>query len=86
LTQIGKYKLVRVTWEDAFSNACWHTTKDIEESFADGPYLVDHVGWLLKDREDGIVLASRLSIPNGGTAGQLQFIPRGMIRKVKRIG
>ena len=81
----GKYKLVRVTWEDAYSNASWRFTDDLKQSFDDGPYIVDHIGWLIREGKDGLVLASRLG-DGGKSVGLLQFIPRGMVRKVKRLG
>jgi hypothetical protein len=80
-----KLKLVRVTWEDAYSNASWQFTDEVSKTFDNGPYDVDHVGWLLRDGKDGLVLASRLG-NNGRSVGLLQFIPRGMVRKVKKLG
>ena len=79
-----KYKLVRVFWEDAHSNARWLTAKDAKEWANDtNCYMCENVGYLIEKTDKGIVLAARIS--DDGDLGLLQRIPKKWVTKVVRL-
>lgn len=67
--------LVEVTWEDAYSTAGWCDSSH-------SPAMVISIGFAVFDNNDGIMLA------HGHAMGEFlgkSFIPKGMVRSVKKI-
>lgn len=70
-----------VTWEDAHSYDDWI---DIKEAVSLSRVMCVSAGIEVSNTKDDIVLAASLN--NTGRRGGTWRIPRGMIRKVERIG
>ncbi len=71
-----KHKLITVTWGDAWGNAGWSRSVNME------PVMVESTGYLLHRNKKGILLAQGISEDDGAALG-VGFIPKGMIKKVK---
>jgi hypothetical protein len=69
-----------VEWGDAWTNGSW--CGDLEKDDTE-PVIVKSVGWVEATSKDGITLIGRMTV--GGTAGVRSFIPKGMIRKIKKV-
>ena len=54
-----KHKLVRVTWLDSASQSGWHS---LRRATAMRPAVIESVGYLIKDTEDYLILASTIDI------------------------
>ena len=78
------YKMVLVEWEDAYSDASWHTESQVDNSFLDSSWECKNVGLLVRDEPGYMVLASRWSEINE-SYGHLQRIPRGMVKRIRRV-
>jgi hypothetical protein len=76
--------LVLVNWEDAYSRQNWIADEDVDENFLDEAYNCTMVGYLIRNHKDYIVVAARAS-GDGLTYGLLQRIPRGMVRKIRKL-
>ena len=83
-------KLVYIEWADALANSSpvWMTLDEIEEWEKASDCFVSEVGYIVKEDEHIIVLASRKQTISGQYEpqfGQLQKIPRTWVRKRKTI-
>lgn len=74
--------LVVVEWKDAFGSAGW---KPHEDLFDREGAQVFTVGWLMQDDKRGVGLVSGFS-PSDGAAVSYSFIPRGMVKRVIKLG
>lgn len=74
-----KLPFVEVEWDDAWKDAVGDTTVATAHQ-EHKPLICFSHGWVLRDDEEGIQLASEYS-PNG-TYRHTAFIPRKMIRAV----
>lgn len=72
--------LVRVIWEDAtqMDDGAWVENKDHTYK----PHIVDSVGYLLYEGEEGVILTQAW---NAELVGARDQIPRGMIREIHRL-
>lgn len=77
-TPNGMHEAKAVTWVDASMGGGWHTYDEIDSE----PALTITVGWLVKEDENTLVLASSWGY---GQLGNLTYIPRGMIKKVVNL-
>jgi hypothetical protein len=83
-----KYPLVYLEWEDAHASADWFTDEEAKNYFDEQYGKSKSVGWLIRENEDWIMLASRLGESIGDTSesfGMLQKIPKTWIVKKVRI-
>lgn len=72
-----KYPLVHIVWDDAaVLGEGW------KDSFDPKPQLVDTVGFLIKETEDHVVVASTVSLDEH--TGHFQ-IPRLMIKSIRQL-
>lgn len=72
-------KLVHVEWTDAHNNnGNWYTHDEILEFIEDNHFQCSHVGWLIYEDEDCIVLAARKDRP-GDQYGLIEKIPKRMV-------
>ncbi len=76
-----KYKIVEVEWLDAQSG--FSTPLTIEELEETEPYHTFSVGYLVKEDKEKIVLGFMLF--GEEMFKHWQLIPRGMIKKIRRI-
>jgi hypothetical protein len=76
------YPLVIVVWDDAYGGA--HTpTAEHELAAGHHPLVVQTIGWLLLDNEEGVSLFNERYDDEGTTLWRgRSFIPRGMVRSV----
>ena len=74
-----KYELVRIEWDDAWSNSAWLQPPTDTVTAC----KVTSIGWLVQRNKYGVFLASRIAYD--GTVGNQMFIPKGMIRSIKRV-
>lgn len=74
-------ELAVVQWTDAAGFPGWVSSdEEIDEHMGGSPTV--SVGWVLRDDKRGILLADT---QNKGQVGGTQFIPRGMVKSVKRL-
>lgn len=76
-----KKTLAHIEWGDAWSASGWQTIgfeKDPQK-----PMIVNTIGWVLQANDDGITLAGRIA--EDGSAGNVSFIPTGMIMSVTTL-
>jgi hypothetical protein len=76
-----KKTLVIVEWADAWNAARW--TSDESANALHEPYMVYTVGWLFRSDKIGVSVMDSYS-ENDDPGGQ-HFIPRGMIRKIRKV-
>jgi len=72
-------KIVKVTWNDACSRAGWEWRKNKDPLT---PLPCISVGFLLSKTKKYVTLAQNL---NKNQVGEQITIPRGMIKKIKRL-
>jgi PhoPQ-activated pathogenicity-related protein len=78
---MGKPKVV-VTWGDAWNdNDTIYLPEAVEEL---GELLVESVGFLLRDDDKGVVLCGQHN-ELANVYRDMNFIPRGMVRKVRLL-
>ena len=53
-------ELIKINWIDAFSEARWMRVDEAEE-WGEDPYIIESIGWVVKETEDYIVLAASAS-------------------------
>lgn len=76
---MAKMKLVKVSWVDATVRSGWHHWEDKETL---EPVMVDTVGWVVDSNKRFVTLTQTVcSI----AAGNLTTIPRGWIKRMKRL-
>ncbi len=78
--ELGK-SIVRVLWEDAWSDPGYSTVDEISR---ETPYHIESIGYILRDNKDGITTA-RERMANGKFR-TIQHVARAMVRKVDVIG
>jgi hypothetical protein len=72
--------LVILRWHDAHAGG--HEQYDVA-SVPHAPLVIETVGWLLRDDEAGVSVASEML--EGGNYRAYTFVPRGMVVKVVPI-
>ena len=72
-----KYKIVELTWHDAWSDSGWKRIEDL----ADRPLVCSSIGYLIRETTAGYLIAG--SIGEGGTFGSTAFRPRNMVKAIK---
>ena len=76
--------LVEVTWHDAHSDGGGWGDADVVASAVIAPYVVRSVGFLIGSDKRGVVVAqSRAEL--SGRVTDTMTIPRGMVRRVRRL-
>lgn len=70
-------KLVKVVWNDAWSNMTKHVFSEAEINH--NPIIMESIGWLLKEDEVGVTIATDRVTGEEFTFRGVGFIPRGMI-------
>ena len=75
--ELGK-TLVKILWEDAWSDPGYFSLKQIAE---EEPYLIETVGWVIRNDKTGISTAREKFAD--GRFRTIQHIGRPMIRKVE---
>jgi len=76
------WPLVEVHWEDAASVSEWGKLPEAQAfENVDFDYHCRSVGFLIRDDDECVVLASRRT-GDGSSVGLVERIPRGMVRKV----
>lgn len=81
-----KYPLVRVYWHDAFNRGWWHTEEELDEMLEDESFMVQNVGWLVRDTKNFIIVAARISDRSDDPQyGLCEKLPRKMIEKIEVI-
>lgn len=75
---------VEVTWRDSHTTAttAWRDMEQAEEYHGE-PCECSTVGYLIKRDRRGITLA--MSVTQGGLLGALWHVPRGLVRRVRRL-
>lgn len=79
-----KLQLVYIKWCDSISTSSWKDMEGAIEWADESNWLVENVGWILKETKEYICLASSVSHPSDGAEDQfsnLQKIPKTWIRK-----
>jgi hypothetical protein len=76
-------KMAFVLWEDA-ADLDQYPWAEHEETFVYKPVLVEQIGYVLYDGEEGVVLTSSVFVDDS-TVGCRTQIPRGMIRSITII-
>lgn len=78
---INDYKMVLVSWQDAMDmETGWHDLKKIQASKTEP---VKSMGWLVKETDKHIVLASDFC--SDGTSGRAITIPRDWCGKITMV-
>lgn len=75
--------IVEVTWEDARSMHGWGPEARSEDWFRNGTAVVHTVGFLRHLTKKGVGVVS--AIAEDGDTLALHFIPKGMVRKLRRL-
>jgi hypothetical protein len=74
------FKAVIVTWNDAWESQADATPEEIKHE----PVVQNTIGFLIRDNKKGITLATEYA-EDGSGLRTTNFIPRGMVVKVKRL-
>jgi hypothetical protein len=74
------FKPVIVTWNDAWESQEDATPEEIKHE----PVVQNTIGFLIRDNKKGITLATEYA-DDGSGLRTTNFIPRGMVVKVKRL-
>ena len=74
-------EIVEVTWGDSHLAPGWLANPD-DEARAMKPLLTKSIGYLFRQTKEDIVLAS---VQNYGQIGNIDTIPMGMVKKVRRL-
>lgn len=77
-----KLPLVRADWGDAWAQFGWVGEEALCEA-----HPVRTTGYLLKSNKKGVLIAESVAVDSlgKGTFGNVAFIPKGMIYKIKKI-
>lgn len=81
-------KLLYVQWEDASSRSSWSSLETVEDWNKNGRFMVETLGWLVKDTDKVIIIAGSHnpeSEYSDEVYGDLIRIPKTWIRKRKVI-
>ena len=79
--KIQDYKMVLVSWQDAMDiETGWHSLRKIQSSKTEP---VKSLGWLVKDTDKHIVLASDFC--SDGTSGRAITIPKDWCSKITKV-
>lgn len=73
---------VHLVWEDAWSSASWVWPEDAKRQHGE-PYTVHEMGCVVKVDRAGITLTSARK--QEGSFRGVMFIPKGMIKTVKKV-
>lgn len=85
MSQLGRIKyrppnpLMEIIWGDAWNGSSWFRKSEIKCD----PLLVATMGYLASENKNGYVLAA--SVSEQGMMCSDFFIPRGMVKSVKRL-
>ena len=86
---VKKYKLVQIGWADAIENLHgWHTIKKALKWAKDDDWIVHHVGWILKETDDYILICNKRNSASAGrktTYSGLFKIPKPWILYCKEL-
>lgn len=75
------FVLITVRWNDAHGSTALSYSLD---ELSHRPMVMDTVGWLLREDQEGISMANEYC-PEDKTWRGVNFIPRGMIVEVKPV-
>jgi len=75
--------IVEVEWEDAANNPRWLTPDEVLHAVHLHPFIAHSVGYVIHDDKTAMTLAE--GINSEGWYGACWRIPRGMIRKVRKL-
>ena len=73
-----------VTWEDAYHHETGGAEDPGDWHYAYSPRVVESVGWVLR-ADKKVVALSSWKMCNDDSYRNAMYIPRGMVRKVRRI-
>jgi len=80
-------KKIYIEWADAISSGCvWINKDELEDWLDTSEWIVKQVGFVLKETDKYILLASHYKLEDKWGVeqyGHLQKIPKGWIRKIK---
>jgi hypothetical protein len=76
-----KPSIVEIEWGDAWGLNGWQSLQRLDEEHK--PLPVVSVGFLFKKNRQGVTLVA--GIAEDGTPLAAQFIPNGMIKKIKKV-
>ena len=74
-------KLVKVTWLDAFGEV--DKTIYSEHEISHAPIILESVGWLLRENEEGVTIAMDRNPSEVFTYRNVGFIPAQMVKQVE---
>lgn len=77
-----KLQLAIVIWGDAWGSNSWEGMAELIKGAA--PLQVTSVGYVLTANKEGVLLAA--SVTERGSSPLNTFIPRGMIKSIKKLG
>ncbi len=79
-------QLAWVEWIDTTNIPTWEDLDTIPEWAKDGGFVCRNVGYLIYEDEDCVVLAARVALgAEPQQVGLFERIPKGVIRKFKRL-
>ncbi|HEC66725.1 MAG TPA: hypothetical protein ENI23_15725 [bacterium] len=78
--EIKDYPIVEVEWFDAQSSMDFI---DIESLIAEKPYLTKSCGYLIHEDKEKVILG--FMVFASGYLKHYQVIPKGMVKKIKRL-
>jgi len=87
-TAEGKYPLLLLTWTDAgtITHGDWLSADEILQEAIPEKFINTTVGWLLKETEDALVLASQIATDHEMPRYDLcMWIPKVLVRSRKVI-
>ena len=82
-------KLIYIEWADAISSgAGWVNETDLKRWIDDSEWIIKQVGWVLKENNKFLTIASQIKPEDAFTEtqfGHIQKIPKTWIRKRKDL-
>ena len=83
-------KIIYIEWADAISSGSpWISADELEDWLDNSEWMIKHVGFLLKETKEYILLASKFKPDDKwsiSSYGHIQKIPKTWIRKKEVLG
>ena len=83
IPRLKKGEKYYVEWDDTLIRNDW-TDDDTDDLLKDTP-TVRFMGWYSKRDKDALVFIMHSDIPPGKVVGERIKVPKGMLRKIKRL-
>lgn len=79
-------KIYKIEWSDTFSYSNWMKEKTIDELSDINKKSIESIGYFIKEKNGFVIICQELEHnPDFMPFGNVQWIPRGTIKKIKEL-